>query len=147
MRLNDITTTSMNGCATYMTPLTGSRSSSSHSSSVSRNCSRRRLRCRSRAKTQIVARLMVEDLAFYGIRNAQDVATCLNGYDQTAYPERSHWSFTRFYVPQSFDTGYRLLNDGGKLWQAIAAAPPKSPPPPPPTKPTSIHYPPLLTSP
>jgi len=26
-------------------------------------------------KTQIVARLMVEDLAFYGIRNAQDVVT------------------------------------------------------------------------
>jgi hypothetical protein len=33
-------------------------------------------------KTEIVARLMVEDLAFYGIRNAQDVATCLNGYNQ-----------------------------------------------------------------
>ena len=30
---------------------------------------------------------MVEELAFYGIRNAEDVATCLNGYDQTAYPE------------------------------------------------------------
>ena len=38
-------------------------------------------------KTQIVARLMVEELSFYGIRNAEDVATCLNGYDQTAYPE------------------------------------------------------------
>ncbi|MDR6413101.1 hypothetical protein J2797_006372 [Paraburkholderia terricola] len=38
-------------------------------------------------KTQIVARLMVDELAFYGIRNAQDVATCLNDYDQTAYPE------------------------------------------------------------
>jgi AAA domain len=58
-------------------------------------------------KTQIVARLMVEELAFSGIRNAEDVATCLNGYDQTAYPERTPWSFTRFYVPQSFDAGYR----------------------------------------
>ena len=64
---------------------------------------------------------MVEDLAFYGIRNAQDVATCLNGYDQTAYPERSHWSFTRFYVPQAFDAGYRLVNDAGKLWEAFVA--------------------------
>src|SRR5471030_3472680 len=73
-------------------------------------------------KTQIVARLMVEDLAFYGIRNAQDVATCLNGYDQTAYPERTHWSFTRFYVPQSFDAGYRLTSDAAVLWQAFEAA-------------------------
>jgi hypothetical protein len=30
-------------------------------------------------KTQIVARLMVEELSFYGIRNANDVATCLLG--------------------------------------------------------------------
>ena len=29
-------------------------------------------------KTQIVARLMVEELAFFGIRNVRDVATCLD---------------------------------------------------------------------
>ena len=40
-----------------------------------------------RAKqTQIVARLMVEELAFAGIRSAQETATCLNGYDQTSFP-------------------------------------------------------------
>ncbi|MGF6872813.1 hypothetical protein OKW35_002285 [Paraburkholderia sp. MM5477-R1] len=32
-------------------------------------------------KTQIVARMMVEDLGFYGIRNADAVAVCLQGYD------------------------------------------------------------------
>jgi hypothetical protein len=73
-------------------------------------------------KTQIVARLMVEELSFYGIRNAQDVATCLNGYDQTAYPECTPWSFTRFYVPQACDAGYRLLSDAGLLWAAFEAA-------------------------
>lgn len=73
-------------------------------------------------KTQIVARLMVEELSFYGIRNAEDVATCLNGYDQTAYPEGSQWSFTRFYVPQAFDAGYRLVSDASALWQAFEIA-------------------------
>ncbi|WP_309601212.1 ATP-binding protein, partial [Burkholderia multivorans] len=73
-------------------------------------------------KTQIVARLMVEELSFYGIRNVDDVATCLNGYDQTAYPETSDWSFTRFYLPQAFDAGYRLLDDAGELWRAFEAA-------------------------
>jgi hypothetical protein len=68
-------------------------------------------------KTQIVARLM-----FYGIRNAQHVATCLNGYDQTAYPEGTPWSFTRFYVPEAFDAGYRLLSDARLLWQTFEAA-------------------------
>jgi hypothetical protein len=73
-------------------------------------------------KTQIVARLMVEELSFYGIRNARDVATCLNGYDQTAYPDGSGWSFTRFYVPQAFDAGYRLVNDADVLWNAFEKA-------------------------
>jgi hypothetical protein len=65
---------------------------------------------------------MVEELAFSGIRNAEDVATCLNGYDQTAYPERTPWSFTRFYVPQAFDAGYRLTADAAALWQAFEDA-------------------------
>jgi hypothetical protein len=73
-------------------------------------------------KTQIVARLMVEELAFHGIRNAEDVATCLNGYDQTAYPEGTQWSFTRFYLPLAFDAGYRLVDDAALLWNAFEAA-------------------------
>ncbi|TCG00938.1 hypothetical protein BZM26_09175 [Paraburkholderia strydomiana] len=73
-------------------------------------------------KTQIVARLMVDELAFYGIRNAHDIATCLNGYDQTAYPEGTPWSFTRFYVPEAFDAGYRLVSDAALLWQTFEAA-------------------------
>ena len=56
-------------------------------------------------KTQIVARLMVEELAFQGMRDADEVATCLQGYDRTAYPEGSQWTFSRFYLPASFDTG------------------------------------------
>ncbi len=70
-------------------------------------------------RTQIVARLMVEELAFYGIRDAVDVATCLQGYDNTAYPEGSTWNFTRFYVPRAFDAGYRLVADADLLWQAF----------------------------
>ena len=69
-------------------------------------------------KTQIVARLMVEELAF-GIRNVRDVATCLDGYDQTRFPRASEWSFTRFYVPKAVEGGYRLAHDAGLLWLAF----------------------------
>jgi len=65
---------------------------------------------------------MVDELAFYGTRNAQDAATCLHGYDQTAYPEGSQWSFTRFYVPQAFEAGYRLTKDADALWRAFETA-------------------------
>ena len=70
-------------------------------------------------KTQIVARLMVEELAFFGIRNVRDVATCLCGYDETNYPRASDWSFTRFYVPQAAAAGYRLSDDAPVLWRAF----------------------------
>jgi hypothetical protein len=70
-------------------------------------------------KTQIVARLMVEELAFFGIRNVRDVATCLDGYDQTAFPRSSDWSFTRFYMPLATAAGYRLVDDAPLLWTAF----------------------------
>jgi hypothetical protein len=71
-------------------------------------------------KTQIVSRLMVEELAFFGIRNAQDVATCLAGYDETAFPRGSEWSFTRFYMPKAVERGfYRLADDAQTVWDAF----------------------------
>jgi hypothetical protein len=70
-------------------------------------------------KTQIVARLMVEELAFFGIRNGQDVATCLQGYDVTSTRGRSQWSFTRFYLPEAVAAGYRLIDDAEHLWRAF----------------------------
>ena len=72
-------------------------------------------------KTQIVARLMVEELAFHGVRNVGDVATCLAGYDRTCFPRSSDWSFTRFYLPQAVTNGYQLGNDAALLWNAFAA--------------------------
>lgn len=73
-------------------------------------------------KTQIVARLMVEELAFYGIRNAEEVATCLQGYDRTAYPDGTAWTFSRFYLPAAFDAGYRLVQDANIVWDAFVSA-------------------------
>src|SRR5262249_24286208 len=62
-------------------------------------------------KPEIVARLMVEELAFFGIRDARDVASCLDSYDQTEHPPGSGWSFTRFFLPQAVAAGYRLADD------------------------------------
>jgi thymidine kinase len=70
-------------------------------------------------KTQIVARLMVEELPFFGIRHVQDVATCLDSYDQTEHPPGSDWSFTRFYLPLAAAAGYRLADDAPLLWAAF----------------------------
>ena len=70
-------------------------------------------------RIQIVARLMVEELAFHGLRDVGEVATCLSGYDQTSFPRASDWSFTRFHLPQAVDAGYRLVDDAPLLWTAF----------------------------
>lgn len=70
-------------------------------------------------QTQIVARLMVEELAFFGIRNVQDVATCLNGYDRTEFPRGSGWSFTRFFLPHASGHGAQLLDEAQTVWTAF----------------------------
>jgi hypothetical protein len=57
-------------------------------------------------KTQIVARLMVDELAFYGIHDTQNIATCLSG--TIRLPARS---VTRSYVPEAFDASYRPLSN------------------------------------
>lgn len=78
-----------------------------------------KMRFRESGDEQIVMRFMVDELQFRGILSAEDMATCLSGYDETIYPEGSGWSYTRYYYPRAFDAGYRLVNDAGTLWQAF----------------------------
>lgn len=71
---------------------------------------------------QIIARLMVEVLRFHGIRSVEDVAKCLMGFDTTTYPEDSSWSFTRFFLPQATDSGFKLAEQASLLWHAFESA-------------------------
>ena len=70
-------------------------------------------------KTQIVARLMVEELRFYGLRDAADTATSLQIYDTTCFPKGSDWTFTRFFAPVAAAAGYKLADDAQVLWHAF----------------------------
>jgi hypothetical protein len=71
---------------------------------------------------QIVARFMIEQLLFHGIRDATEAATCLAGYDKTRYPEGSGPSFTSFFLPKSFAAGLRLERCGADVWNAFVRA-------------------------
>ncbi|WP_019868175.1 ATP-binding protein [Methylovulum miyakonense] len=73
-----------------------------------------------RGDEQIVARFMIEEFKFYGIRSAEETATCLNGYDQTEYPEKSGWTFTRFFYPDAYEAGLRLTESAHLVWNAFA---------------------------
>jgi hypothetical protein len=73
-------------------------------------------------KDQIVARFMVEELAFKGIACGGECAAVMAAYDHGEYPAASGWSYTRFYVPQAYSAGLRLGESGALLWAAFEDA-------------------------
>ena len=70
-------------------------------------------------KDQIVARFMVEELAFKGIATGGECAAVMAAYDQGEYPAESGWNYTRFHVPQAYSAGLRLGESGARLWKAF----------------------------
>ena len=71
-------------------------------------------------KMQIVGRFMVHRHEFAGLRDQDEFAYCLKGYDeQSEYPEASGYSFTRYFRPSEFDAGWRLANEAEVLWEAF----------------------------
>lgn len=69
---------------------------------------------------QIVGRFMVHHHHFNGLRSASDLKYCLKGYDEgSEYPELSGWSFTRYFFPHAFDSGWRLTGQDKMLWLAF----------------------------
>lgn len=74
-------------------------------------------------KLQLVGRFMIDDYKFTGVRNLDDVQTCLAGYDQFSdYPEGSGWSFTRYFFPQAFEEGFRLEDLAFDLHECFLSA-------------------------
>lgn len=70
----------------------------------------------------IVSRFMVHELAFRGARNAEDCATCLQGYDLQESPDYIGWNHTRYFFPIAYAAGFRLATEGAALWYAFDQA-------------------------
>ena len=73
-------------------------------------------------KEQIVARFMVEELAFGGIISADECTAVMAAYDKGEYPAGSGWSYTRFCVPTAYAAGLRMAESGQRLWTAFDEA-------------------------
>ena len=76
------------------------------------------------AQTQIIGRFMVDEFAFHGIQSEEDLAACLQGYDNTMFPIGSDWSFTRFCLPSKWSCGFRSIDLTSSLWKAFLSARP-----------------------
>lgn len=70
-------------------------------------------------ESQIVARFMIEESQFHGLRCKDDVQRCMKGYDTSLFPQGSDWSFTRFFLPKAWSRGYRLETAASELWETF----------------------------
>lgn len=73
-------------------------------------------------KEQIVARFMIEELAFRGIASEAECAAVMGAYDKGEFPASSGWNYTRFFVPLAYDAGLRMAESAPRLWRAFEDA-------------------------
>lgn len=73
-------------------------------------------------QTHITGRFMVDELPFKGVISGDDVATCLQCYDDFCFPTDSGWSFTRFFFPKAYENGFRLTTCASDVWAAFRDA-------------------------
>jgi hypothetical protein len=58
-----------------------------------------------------------------GIRSEAELRRILECFDSTStFPEGSGWTYTFFFVPRAFESGFRLSDAAGELWTALGSA-------------------------
>ncbi len=76
-----------------------------------------------RGQHQLLARFLAEPILFEGCTSVDDLQKILNSYDcRSEYPEGSGWSYTRFFLPQGYESGFRLTNYTNEIWEALSYA-------------------------
>lgn len=71
---------------------------------------------------QIIARFLSELFSFEGCANLDDIKFILRCYDLLSeFPENSGWSFTRFFAPKAFESGFRLENYASQIWAQLTS--------------------------
>jgi len=70
----------------------------------------------------IVARFMIEELAFRGIASEAECAAVMGAYDSGEYPASSGWNYTRFFVPRAHAAGLHMAESAPRLWRAFEDA-------------------------
>lgn len=77
----------------------------------------------------IAARFFPVDAKFHGIRSKEELEYVLNGYDEDSeWPEESGISFLRYFAPDSYSEGRRLVSLTQELWKAFETLLPKGKP-------------------
>jgi len=71
----------------------------------------------------LIARFLSEPIPFNGCTTIEDLREILDAYDLTLrYPEDCDYTYTRFFLPLAFDSGFRLSRNADMIWQKLIMA-------------------------
>jgi hypothetical protein len=74
-------------------------------------------------KEQLLSRFLVESIPFDGCGLKEDLMAILRGYDMdNRFPDGSDWPYTRFFLPDLYDAGFRLSDFCDEIWLALQKA-------------------------
>lgn len=78
-----------------------------------------------RTRQDLWARFMMKSTVFSGIRGREDLAYFLSQLDDAEkyeYPSGSNISYSEFFLPLAYNTGWRLESQTDAIWQAFERA-------------------------
>lgn len=71
----------------------------------------------------LIARFLSEPIIFDGCAGRDDLEVILDAYDnEKRYPEGTDWTYTRFFLPEAYKTGFRLKDHTESIWALLTAA-------------------------
>lgn len=71
----------------------------------------------------LIARFLAEPIRFEGCANLADYEMILEAYDEKKfYPIDSDWTYTRFFLPEAYRSGFRLKSHAKRTWEKISTA-------------------------
>jgi hypothetical protein len=74
-------------------------------------------------KSYLIARFLCEPVSFNGCVSILDLEKILHDYDEIQhFPEGSEYSFTRFFLPNAYQNGFRLRKYADEIWKILKTA-------------------------
>jgi hypothetical protein len=78
-------------------------------------------------KSYVLARFLAEPIPFDGCVSKSDLEKILKAYDEVQhYPEDTDYTYTKFFAPEAFENGFRLVDYASTIWSKLKSAAGKS---------------------
>ncbi len=68
----------------------------------------------------VYGRFFTNRMQFHGLRNVKEVKDCLKQYDTLRYPYPNGPTYTEYFLPEPYSSGWRYANASSCLWKVFS---------------------------